>query len=104
MLEEFELDDVFEEVEYSSLEKVVKNAIKDTLMIQSQIYKKSWDIIILPTCHMVDGNIVIMPFEIFEEDDNTIVGRGSVNVNVDAVDTKDKIEVLKIYGTVEWLI
>ena len=101
MLEKFELD-VFEEVKYSDLEKVVKNAIKDILMVQSQIYKKSWDIIILPTCHMTYENGIIMPFEIFEEDDNTIVGRGNVYIN--AVDTKDKIEVLKIYGTVEWLI
>ena len=103
MFEGFELDDIFEEVEYSSLEKIVKNAIMDILMVQSQIYKKSWDIIILPTCHMVDGNIVIMPFEIFEDD--TIVGRGNVYVNVDAVDREEgMIEIHRIYGTVEWLI
>jgi|GEM_PF-2314408 len=108
---EFELFDIFEQTSIESMDSVLEGNIKYALVKQHK-FPKDCSVIVLPCCWNSEYSkgflVCSAPFEVFADDHNTIIARGTVIAEFAVFDEKvfedyklERLELMRIEGILE---
>ena len=107
---EFELFDILERTSIRNMDRVIEENIKYALVNQLK-FPKDCSVIVLPCCWGSEYNeghwICSAPFEVFADDQNTIIARGTVVAEFAVFDEKvldyelEELELMRIEGILE---